>query len=64
MLVLTRKTGEEFVIDGNILVKIIEIRGKKVRFGIQAPQNIPVHRSEIQNSRRASSHAVETVACA
>jgi carbon storage regulator len=64
MLVLTRKTGEEFVIDGNIRVKIIEIRGRKGRFGIQAPQNTPVHRSEIENSRRANSHVVETVACA
>lgn len=57
MLVLTRKVGEEFVIDGNILVKIIKIRGKKVRIGIQAPEKIPVHRSEIKNPRKAFSYA-------
>ena len=57
MLVLTRKVGEEFVIDGNILVKIIEIRGKKVRIGIQAPEKIPVHRAEIKNPRKAFSYA-------
>lgn len=57
MLVLTRKVGEEFVIDGNILVKIIKISGKKVRIGIQAPEKIPVHRGEIKNPRKAFSYA-------
>ena len=50
MLVLTRKVGEEFVIDGNIRVKIIEIRGKKVRICVQAPKHIRILRSEIQNT--------------
>lgn len=55
MLVITRKLGEEFVIDGNIRVKIIGIRGQKVRVGIQAHEKIPVHRGEIQNARKAFS---------
>ncbi len=50
MLVFTRKLGEEFVIDGNIRVKIVDFRGKKVRVGVQAPENIRVLRSEIQNN--------------
>jgi|LakMenE18May11ns_1017448.scaffolds.fasta_scaffold9425908_2 carbon storage regulator len=50
MLVLTRKVGEEFVVDGNIRVKIIEIRGKKVRIGIQTPKHVPIRRSKIQNT--------------
>ena len=55
MLVLTRKLGEEFVINGNIRVKIIDIRGKKIRVGVQAPEKIPVHRCEIKNTSKAFS---------
>ncbi|MCY2941363.1 MAG: carbon storage regulator [Planctomycetota bacterium] len=50
MLVLTRKVGEEFVIDGNIRVKIIDFRGKKVRIGVQAPKRVRIRRSKIQNT--------------
>jgi carbon storage regulator len=50
MLVLTRKVGEEFVIDGNIRVKIIDFRGKKVRIGVQAPKQVRIRRSKIQNT--------------
>ena len=55
MLVLTRKTGEEFVINGNIRVKIVHVKGQKVRVGVEAPENINVLRSEIQNIRDAFS---------
>ena len=51
MLVLTRKTGEEFVINGNIRLKIVHVKGQKVRVGVEAPENIHVLRSEIQNIR-------------
>jgi carbon storage regulator len=47
MLVLSRKTQEAIVINGEITVRIIEIRGNTVRLGIEAPKEIPVHRSEI-----------------
>ena len=50
MLVLTRKVGEEFIIDGNIRVKIIDFRGKKVRIGVQAPKQVRIRRSKIQNT--------------
>lgn len=48
MLVLSRKRNESIVIDDTIVVTIVEIRGDKVRLGIQAPKDVPVHRSEVQ----------------
>ena len=47
MLVLSRKSQEAIVINGEITVRIIEIRGNTVCLGIDAPKEIPVHRSEI-----------------
>ena len=47
MLVLSRKKNESFVIGGNIKVVVIEIRGDKVRFGVEADRAIPVVRSEL-----------------
>ena len=47
MLVLSRKTQEAIVIDGEITVRIVEIKGNTVRLGIDAPKEIPVHRSEL-----------------
>lgn len=50
MLVLSRKKNESIVIDDNISVVVIEIRGDKVRLGIEAPKNVTVHRKEIFDS--------------
>ena len=47
MLVLSRKKNESIVIDDTIIITVVEIRGDKVRLGIQAPKEIPVHRSEV-----------------
>ena len=47
MLVLSRKKNESIVIDENIVITVVEIRGDKVRLGIQAPRDVPIHRSEI-----------------
>jgi len=47
MLVLTRKTDESIVINGNITVKVLGIKGNRVRLGIVAPAEIAVHRSEV-----------------
>ena len=47
MLVLSRKVGEEIIVDGNIKVKVVDIRGGKVRLGIEAPPHITVHREEV-----------------
>lgn len=47
MLVLSRKKNESIVIDGNIVLTVVEIKGDKVRLGITAPAEVPVHRSEV-----------------
>jgi len=47
MLVLSRKPGEAITINENIVVTIVEIRGDKVRLGIEAPKDIKVHRQEV-----------------
>lgn len=47
MLVLSRQRDESIMIGDNIVVTIVDIRGDKVRLGIQAPQEIPVHRQEV-----------------
>ncbi|MBN2647151.1 MAG: carbon storage regulator [Thiotrichales bacterium] len=50
MLVLTRKEGEVLVIDGQIKVTILSVKGSQVRVGIEAPQSIPIHRQELLTS--------------
>ena len=47
MLVLSRKTNENIVIDGRIVVKVVRTEGNFVKLGIEAPPEIPVHRQEI-----------------
>ena len=47
MLVLSRKKNESIIINDNITVTVIEIRGDKVRLGIEAPKQVTVHRREV-----------------
>ena len=47
MLVLSRKTYEEIRVGDDIVITVVEIRGDKVRLGIQAPKEISVHREEV-----------------
>jgi carbon storage regulator len=47
MLVLSRKKNESIVINNDITVTVVEIRGDKVRLGIVAPKDVPVHRQEV-----------------
>ena len=54
MLVLSRKKNESIVINDNITIVIVEIRGDKVRLGIEAPKDVPVHRKEIFDAIKAS----------
>ena len=47
MLVLTRKIGQQVVVDGNIEVSVVEIKGNKVRLAFQAPEAVHIRRKEI-----------------
>ncbi len=51
MLVLSRRMGEEIVIDGNIRVMVVSVKGDKVRLGISAPPSVSVDRQEIHERR-------------
>ena len=47
MLVLSRKLNESIVINENIVVTVLSVQGDRVRLGIEAPGEIPVHRQEV-----------------
>lgn len=47
MLVLSRQKDESIVIGDNIKITIVDVRGDKVRLGIEAPREVPVHRIEV-----------------
>jgi carbon storage regulator len=51
MLVLSRHTGEELVIGGNIRIKVTQVSGQRVRLGITAPKDIRVDRAEVDERR-------------
>ena len=50
MLVLSRAKDEKIIIGENITLMVIDIRGDKVRLGIEAPKDIPVHRQEVYDA--------------
>lgn len=50
MLVLSRKKNEGIVINNDIKIVIVEIRGDKVRLGVEAPREVPVHRQEVYDA--------------
>jgi len=47
MLVLSRQRDESIIIGDNIVITVVDIRGDKVRLGIEAPKEVPVHRQEV-----------------
>jgi carbon storage regulator len=51
MLVLTRNVGEKIIIDGNIQVTVVAIKGNKVRLGVEAPEHVRVDRQEVHDRR-------------
>ncbi len=51
MLVLTRSIGEKIIIDGDIQVTVVAIKGNKVRVGIEAPSYVRVDREEVHERR-------------
>lgn len=50
MLVLSRKKNESIVINNDITIVVVEIRGDKVRLGVEAPKEVPVHRQEVYDA--------------
>jgi carbon storage regulator len=62
MLVLSRKKGETIVINGDITVTVVEIRGGKVHLGIVAPKKVPVHRQEVYEAIQRSLGSHDAVA--
>ncbi len=67
MLVLTRKLGESIAIDDHIKIVVVQIKGKQVRLGIQAPKETKIHREEVyaviqeQNKEAAKPVAVAQI---
>lgn len=66
MLVLSRQQNQTIMIGDNIEITVVDIRGDKVRLGITAPSEIPVHRKEVyeaikQENREASNVTLEDI---
>lgn len=47
MLALTRKKGESLIINNNIEITVLEIRGDQIKIGIAAPKDVPIYRKEV-----------------
>ena len=58
MLVMSRKKNESIVINDNITIVVVEIRGDKVRLGVEAPKEVPVHRKEVFDAIRRNGDTV------
>lgn len=54
MLVLSRKKNEKIIIGDDIVIAVVEIRADKVRLGIEAPKEVPVHREEVYEAIKIS----------
>lgn len=58
MFVMSRRANESIVIDNSITIFVVEVRGERVRLGIEAPRDVSVHRREVYDAiRRASEPA-------
>jgi carbon storage regulator len=62
MLVLSRKKNESIVINNDITIVVVEIRGDKVRLGVEAPKEVPVHRREVYEAIKRNESAQREVA--
>ena len=60
MLVLTRKIGESIAIDSHIKIRVVQIKGKQVRLGIEAPKETKIHREEVFNVIEKTEAAAES----
>ena len=62
MLVLTRKRGQQCVIDERITIEVLEIRGSRVRIGISAPVDVRIRRQEVDQRDPSADVAVFSLA--
>jgi carbon storage regulator len=62
MLVLSRKRGEKIMIGETITVMVIDVRGDKVRLGIEAPAGVRIDREEVRAARLAEREGKEPAA--
>ncbi len=61
MLALSRKKGDSLIINNNIEVTILEVKGEQVKIGITAPKQVPVYRKEVYSQiQEANKEAMET----
>jgi carbon storage regulator len=60
MLVLARKLGEQIIIDGNIRVKVLALKGSSIRLGIEAPADVEIKRLELLAKTSADASMSET----
>jgi carbon storage regulator len=60
MLVLSRKKNESIVINNDITIVVVEIRGDKVRLGVEAPKEVPVHRREVYDAIQRRNSTLST----
>jgi carbon storage regulator len=61
MLVLSRHRDESIMIGDKVVITIVDIRGDKVRIGIEAPADIPVHRQEVYDAIRRESQKLQGI---
>ena len=61
MLALTRKKGEALVINNNIEITVLEIRGDQIKIGIAAPKEVPIYRKEVYLQIQQENEAVINV---
>jgi carbon storage regulator len=59
MLVLTRKIGERIVIDNRIVIEVVQVKGNRIRLGIQAPDDAVILREELLQNPKASEQTEE-----
>lgn len=57
MLILTRKLDERIVVQGDIEIAVLEIRGDQVKLGVQAPRDVKVYRKEIYEAIQTENRA-------
>ena len=62
MLALTRKKGESLVINNNVEITVLEIRGDQIKIGINAPKDVPIYRKEVYlQIQEENKEAISTV---